>query len=268
MRGKPAADGERKPDLVFSVEERERVRARLLARGQGDPRVVAGAVIGAGADGKGDRWSDIDLTFGLRAGRGVAEVLADWTGDLDAELGAAVLFDLPFGSTTYRVFLLPSNLQVDLSFTPAAEFGALGPRFQLVFGETVDREAIRPQPAGDVFGIAVHHAVRARICIERGRLWQAEYWISAVRDHALELACLHRGLEPAHGRGFDQLPADLLSAVTPALVPAIGRAELLASLACALRTLLAQARESPEVAPLASRLGSQLEELLEPSLEG
>ena len=160
------------------------------------------------------------------------------------------------------------SLQVDLSFTPAADFGALGPRFQLVFGERVEREAIPPQPAEEVFGLAVHHAVRARLCIERGRLWQAEYWISAMRDHALELACLQRGLESAHGRGFDQLPAELLNAVTPALVGAIDRDELLHSLACALRTLLAQASENRDLAPLANRLEPQLKELLEPVLVG
>ncbi len=34
----------------------------------------------------------------------------------------------------------------------------------------------------------VHHAVRARICIERGRYWQAEYWISDALLTALRAA--------------------------------------------------------------------------------
>jgi hypothetical protein len=39
-----------------------------------------------------------------------------------AKRHAAVhLFDLPFLSSLYRVFLLPGSLQVDLSFTPAAD---------------------------------------------------------------------------------------------------------------------------------------------------
>ena len=36
------------------------------------------------------------------------------------ELDAAVLFDLHYGPLIYRVFLLPSSLQIDLSFAPAA----------------------------------------------------------------------------------------------------------------------------------------------------
>ncbi len=57
----------------------------------------------------------------------------------------------------------------------------------------------------------MHHAVRARYAIERGRLWQAEYWTSAVRDHALMLACKRLGLEAGLGRGFDALPSSYVT---------------------------------------------------------
>ena len=46
-----------------------------------------------------------------------------------------------------------------------------------------------------------------RSCIERHRPWQAEYWISGIRDQTLALACLRLG-EPAHyAKGADALPA-------------------------------------------------------------
>jgi hypothetical protein len=74
--------------LVFSVEERERVRDHVLELAGADRRVVAGAVVGALAHGEGDRWSDLDLTFGIGDGVPVDEVLTDWTrrfaDDLDA----------------------------------------------------------------------------------------------------------------------------------------------------------------------------------------
>ena len=84
------------------------------------------------------------------------------------------------------------------------------------------------QSADELFGYAVHHAVRARFCVERGRLWQAEVWISALRDHALELACLQRGLPVSYGRGFDALPPELLD--EGALVRSLDRDELLRAL--------------------------------------
>ena len=50
---------------VFTVEERNRIRDRILEMAKSDERVVAGAVVGSLATGEGDRWSDLDLTFGV-----------------------------------------------------------------------------------------------------------------------------------------------------------------------------------------------------------
>lgn len=188
-------------------------------------------------------------------------MLADWTKGLAAELDAVDLFDVHVGSTVYRVFLLPGNLQVDLSFTPQAEFGALGPHFRLLFGTAVQRlggqAAASPQPgtARHLFGSGVHHAVRARFCIERGRPWQAEHWISGTRGQALALACNRRGLQGAYGRDFDRLPAELLAKLERALVGSLERSELLRALGAAIEALLQEAEETRRLADyLAPRL--------------
>jgi hypothetical protein len=243
---------------VFSVDDRERVRAHVLELASTDPRVVAAAVVGSLAQGGGDRWSDLDLTFAVAEGVPVVDVLTDWTRDLVGELDAVQLFDLPSGATIYRVFLLPGCLQVDLSFTPAAAFGARGPKFSLLFGTAVETAHSPPPSADGLFGLAVHHAVRARVCIERGRWWQAEYWISGVRDQALALACLHRGLSAVEGRGLDELPGDALAAFEDGLVRSLDREELLRALASAIAGLL---REAAEARVLATKVAPQLEEL-------
>jgi hypothetical protein len=232
---------------MFSVEERGRVRERLLELADADPRIVAGAEIGALAQGGGDRWSDLDLTFGVAADETVDAVLADWTATVQREFDAAHLFDLPFQTSIYRVFLLPGNLQVDLSFTPESDFGALGPRFTLLFGEAVERDAVSHPSPQHLLGLGAHHVVRARICIERGRFWQAEYWISAARDEALTLACLRLGLEASYGRGFDQLSATTLAPASAALVRTLEREELLRALRQAIELLLQEAEEVPEM---------------------
>ena len=52
-----------------------------------------------------------------------------------------------------------------------------------------------PAPSSaHIFGLGIHHAVRSHFCIERGRLWQAEYWISSTRDQGMTLACHRLGL--------------------------------------------------------------------------
>src|SRR5262245_54558538 len=121
---------------MFTPEDREAVRARVLALAQSDTRVVAGAVVGSMALGPGDRWSDLDLTFAVRDDVPVVEVLKDWTTALASDLSASTLFDVWSGPTLYRVFLLPGCLQVDLSLSPARDFGPKTPTFRLLFGSS------------------------------------------------------------------------------------------------------------------------------------
>src|SRR5262249_9382287 len=90
----------------------------------------------------------------------------------------------------------------------------------------------------------VHHAVGARVCIERARYWQAEYWISGVRDNALTLACRRLGLSAYYGRGFDDLPVEIRHMVADALVRSLDRVELLRALGRAVEALLRQSTEA------------------------
>jgi hypothetical protein len=245
---------------MFNLHDRERVRNRVLEIAAADARVVGGAVVGSLALSDGDRWSDLDLTFAVSIDASVSDVLEDWTHKLAEEFGAIQLFDLPSGASIYRVFLLPGCLQFDLSFTPASSFGASGPKFKLLFGTAVERPQIKPPTAHELFGYAVHHALRSRLCIERHRYWQAEYWLSATRDYALSLACRSRGLAPFHGRAFDDLPADVLDGFTHALPTSLQREDLLAALRATIDGLL---REANAVEELAAKIEPQLRHLTE-----
>jgi hypothetical protein len=243
---------------MFTVEERDRVRDHLVEMARKDRRLVAGALIGSTSGDDADRWSDLDITFGLADNAILADVIADWTARVQREFDAVHLFDLPYQSTIYRVFLFPGNLQVDLSFTPRNEFGALGPKFKLLFGSSVKRSQPKPTSPHHFFGIAVHHLVRARICIERDRLWQAEYWISEARHQALALACHHRRLPTSYGRGFDDLPAETLEPFTETLVGELRRDRLLKALGITIQSLL---HNSQDVREISLKLEPQLREL-------
>jgi hypothetical protein len=233
---------------VFEVEQRDALRDRVLELAQEDDRVVAAAIVGSLAADAGDRYSDLDLTFAVADGEEVAGVLADWTRMLGDELAAVALVDLDAGPTIYRVFLLPGALQFDLSLTPAADFRAAGPRFRLLFGEAhggagdgTGRGGLfinTPAVAGDVFGWGVIYALHARACVERGRVWQAEHYVGAVRDHALALACMRLGLTAVQARGYDDLPGDVLAELTDAHVVAVEPEPLRAALAASVAALL------------------------------
>jgi len=243
---------------MFSVSDRERIRDRVLQMAASDTRVVAGTAVGSLALDEGDRWSDLDLTFGVADDMSIFDVLEDWTHGLVIEFDATHLFDLPSGPSIYRVFLLPGCLQFDLSFTPASKFGAMGPKFKLLFGSSIEKSYVQSSPAHELFGYAVHHALRARFYIERGRYWQAEYWISSTRDYALSLACHRRGLSTSHGRGFDALPPEARDIFTNSLVTSLEKDELLRALNIVIDGLLS---ETDEVQELAAKVEPQLREL-------
>ncbi len=228
-----------------------------------DPRIVAGAVVGSLALSEGDRWADLDLTFAVLDSVPLQDVLEDWSRRIVSELRASHLFDLPSGPSIYRVFLLPGCLQFDLSFTPASQFGANSPKFLLLFGAAVERPHTQPPPAHELFGYAVHHLLRARFCLERGRMWQAEYWVSGARDYALSLACRRRGLPALHGRGLDALPREVQERFEASLIRSLDRAELLRALGVVVEGLL---DEADEVRELAAQVVPQLRELTQPQI--
>ncbi|GIH90820.1 hypothetical protein ACFFMN_26310 [Planobispora siamensis] len=229
---------------MFTTGYRRQVRTRLLERAREDGRIAGAAITGSAAHDAEDRWSDIDLFFGVAAGSSLEEVLSDWSDFAYRELGAVHHFDLRSGPAIYRAFLLGELLEIDLGFTPVAAFGPLGTGgFRLVFGEAADRRAGASDP-GHLIGLAWHHVLHARTSVERGAVWQAEYWISGVRDHTLALACLRLGHPAGYAKGADRLPAEITGPVREALVRALDVGELSRALEAATRALLRELRES------------------------
>ncbi|TDE16063.1 nucleotidyltransferase domain-containing protein [Jiangella asiatica] len=229
---------------MFNPTDRDQLRARLVETARADPRIASAAATGSAAVGAEDRWSDIDLAFGLAAGTDQDAVIADWTAAMYSEHGAVDHLDVPFRRTVYRVFLLASTLQVDLAFAPDGEFGPTAPTFRLIFGTAAEQSPSSPPDPSTLIGMGWLYALHARSSIERGRAWQAEYMISGTRDHVLALACLRHGLPASQGRGMDRLPPDVLGLVAEALVRSLDRAELTRAFRAAVAVLVAEARSA------------------------
>ncbi|MFL5798183.1 MAG: hypothetical protein ACJ77A_09645 [Actinomycetota bacterium] len=245
---------------MFTPEERDRTRDRVLELAREDPRITGGAVTGSGSAGAEDRWSDIDLAFGVADEASPEAVLDDWTQLLTGELGVIHHWDLRRERTIYRVYLLPGGLELDIAVTPAAKFGAYGPRFRLMFGESVERPHSPPPSLDEIVGWGWIYAFTARTAIARERPWTAEYWISALRDQALALACLRLGEPTDYARGFHRLPSEVVAPYEKALVRSLEPAELRRALGLATQLFLAEVREhDPE---LGERLRAPLSDLL------
>ncbi len=250
---------------MFTPEHREEVRAQLVTLARQDSRVTRAAHTGSFASGKTDRWSDIDLVLGVRGD--LVAVLAKWTDVLYQEHRAVHHWDLPVGSAIYRVFLLPGWLEVDLGVFPESDFGPRGPHWEVIFG-SADRSIPDALPDPDfalahpewVLGRCWHHALHAAAAIDRGRLWQAEWWISEARRHLMELACLRHGLPTSYGRGADSLPSTVAELLRAALVHELVSKEMWRALSAINKGLVMEVARADR--DLAERLARMLQELV------
>jgi hypothetical protein len=244
---------------MYTPEERDLLRAGLLERARTDPRIAAAAITGSAAAGREDRWSDIDLAFSASSAVEIPELLAGWTAHMYHQHHALHHLDVVSGAWLYRVFFLPSTLQVDLAFVSSTEFRALKPTFRLIFGTAKEPRHVPPPAPGDLIGLAWLYALHARSSIARGKLWQAEYMVSGVRDHALALCCLRHDLPTDHGRGMDLLPAEVSAQFAGGLVRQLDTAELSRAFRSAIQSLLSEIRSVDE--ELADRLQAPLTHL-------
>jgi hypothetical protein len=244
---------------VFTPEERAEVRERVFALAREDERVSGGAITGSGALDAEDAWSDIDTSFGVVDGVDPLEVLEDWTRALDAELDFVHWWDLHHGGTIYRVYLLPSSLELDIAVTPASEFAQRGPRFKLVFGEAGELRE-QPEPNLDeAIGLGWLAALVARFAIERGKPWQALFFVSLLREQALGLACIRHGLPPEYARGTDQLTPEVTGRYEATLPRSLDLPELRRALAAGTSAFVSEVGEAkPE---LAKRLALVLQDI-------
>jgi hypothetical protein len=247
---------------MFTAEQRDHVRQRVLELAQSDPRVIAGALTGSMVFEGEDELSDIDVAFGIAEGITLEAVLDDWTHIFEQEWGVLHHFDLPFGSSVYRVFLLPSGLEIDVAATPAEDFGARGPNFRALFGPTQPVPATTQPSASSLIGLSWLYVLHAHASIERHKLWQAEYWISGIREHVLELACLRLGEDARERRGVDRLPPAVTGPLAETLVRSLDEPELRRALAAVTRGLIGELQQwDPK---LCARLSPLLHEFSAP----
>jgi hypothetical protein len=210
----------------FTSEDRAHVRARILDIARSDERTTGGADIGSIAKNSHDRYSDIDITFGLKDSIPLHQPLDDWTAMLDRDFPIVHFFDVPSGLSIYRVILFSNGMEMDLSVSSEKEFGARGPNFSLVFGTAVDRTKFPEPTSNDIIGWGWHHTLHANSAIERGRSWHALFWLNGLREYIMELRCIRFGVPHAQSRGIDQLPSHELAGLKDTLICAMDTKEL------------------------------------------
>jgi predicted nucleotidyltransferase len=227
---------------IFTPDERERLRDELVSAAQNDSNLCGAAHTGSAATSRLDRWSDIDLALCLNPEASHERVVSEWTDRLYRQHGAVAHVDVMRGAILFRVFLLKNTLQVDVAFWNAQEFGAIGPNFRLLFlreGTEARPPRAPAQPDSHVLiGMAWLYALHVRSSLARGRVLQAEYMLSGMRNYVLELSCLRCGVIASQGRGLDDLPAPERETAAACLPRSLDPSELKRAFQNTMRRLL------------------------------
>jgi hypothetical protein len=191
--------------FLFTDIERNILLERVSKIAQSDNRVSGGALVGSFANNVMDKYSDIDITFGIKTGFEPLSILNEWTEILKSEFEIVDYFDVKSASAIYRVILFSNGLEIDLSVVPKNDYGPMSPNFKLLFGESINRTNFPEQPLRTLIGWGWHHVLHANSAINRFKLWQAEYWLSSLRNYVISMKCIRLGLPSAHARGADRI---------------------------------------------------------------
>lgn len=174
---------------MFTPEERARLRSELLTRVSADGRISGAAITGSGAAEREDRWSDIDLTFGVGEGAEMPDVLSDWTTHMYARHGAVHHVDMKAGAWIYRVFLLASTLQVDLGVRARRGIPGAGGNFPPRLREGRRAAAVSAATAGR------YHRHGLAVCAACAELYRpAETLAGRIHDQRSSRPCAHASL--------------------------------------------------------------------------
>lgn len=211
---------------MFASDWREQTRTELLNKAKSDSRITGGAITGSASVNQLDKWSDIDLAFGVTDSSELQATLEFYTEVMYTDYGAIHHLDVTSGAWIYRVFLLSNTLQVDLAFVPADKFGARASTFKLVFGKTGSISYDPSTPIEVYAGWCWLYALHIRSSLRRGRIWQAEFFVSGMRDYLISLYCRRFGLPEKQGRGVDMLPNNELKKLESTWVKPINSSEL------------------------------------------
>lgn len=92
--------------------------------------------------------------------------------------------------------------------------------------------------------------------------FRVEFYVSALKDHALALACLRLGEAAEYARGIDRLPAELTVPYEQALVRSLHPSELRRALGIAVEQFLREVEDRDR------RLAQRLRPLLTRSSDG
>ena len=262
---------------AFSPAWREHVLDRTLSLLEADARIAGAIIVGSGAVGFEDKYSDIDLCVVIAEEHDAVAVFQSWRQIIEQSLPVIHCFEAVYGKGSYLWgFLLEGFLEMDVGFVDFDNLSARRPRWKIAFDRSGKIEAIMRSTSREISPPTIekeylrlvnsiwHFVIHVAVALERGQPLRALHYLEALRNRTVELAGLRLGLDTGHFRQVDEMPQDILSGLEPTLPLSIAAPEIMRALRAATECFFreAQALEANLGLEVGTKLNARMNECL------
>lgn len=263
----------------YSSAEREATLNRLLTALRNDQRITGLLVVGSGAEGFEDIYSDIDLCAVTTFADDVQTAFQEWGVKIREMLPVFHSLESVRGANIYLWILLLENfLEIDLCFLCLDDLCARRNRWKTVFDRSGRIEGImqsswknRPKPNLEEtyryrLGSIWHYISYAAVAVQRDQPWRAIYEIEQIRNQTIELRGLREALETKRFRHVDQMSEDFLAELEQTLILSLRSIDLMNALRAATACFFREAQHFDQLLDLelAERFETKVKAYLEP----
>ena len=209
----------------YSENDRNIVLERVSEWLEKQRSVLAVILVGSGAKGFRDRFSDIDLTVVLDGNADIDEFFEEYQEYLNS--GFTVMINHRVWGRPLTVAVLDNLLEIDISAVFLHELRAIRESWKVLSDRSGQAESVMQRTwnegmsadtservdsgfNGAAWGFW-HYLMYAALAVKRGDLWRACREIQYVRDMIVELTGLQSGLETKRYRDVKKFPAVTLA---------------------------------------------------------
>jgi predicted nucleotidyltransferase len=257
---------------LFTSEARRKTLDLVVDALKEDQRIAGVLIVGSGAVGFDDDYSDIDLCVVCPDDQTLS-IYQDWRERFEKLLPIIGCSPVTYGPNSHLyALLLDGFLELDAGFISLGSLAAKRERWKVAFDRsgkiasimTASWESRKPiDPEREylprVSGIW-HHVLHVGSALRRGQPWKALHYLETIRNRAIELAALRRGLDIGHFREADGLPEELLAELRKTMPTRVEDSEIIRALGCAIDCFFREAQAYDEM------LGLNYCKTIEPSM--
>lgn len=192
----------------------------IVAALKEDGRIAGVVLVGSGAVGFQDEFSDIDLSVVVRRRDNIEVVFREWGERLRRMLPVVGHFETRYAADSLLWgFLLQNYLEIDMGFLCLDNLTARSDRWKVIFDrmgriDSILQKSWENRSAVDVKGAYLanfngvwHYITHVAILAERGQFLRAVHYLEELRNDTVEIAGLRLGLRADNFRDVDRFPA-------------------------------------------------------------